>query len=147
MFNHGKPESTVQQDTARLVKIHKAIGPDTALEGMTNTDLIRDLWFTSPLLKHHKPKSKHCAIDSLVRFHKFFRKQQPQVKGLVSREEFSERIDTLYAWKKSLRTEISVAEVDKFVDNLDKLITVEDLRKAKMSLQDIERRIDEIESK
>ena len=79
------------------------------------------------MLKHHKPKSKHCAIDSLIRFYKFLRKQQPQVKGLVSREEFSERLHTLYAWKKSLRTEISVAEVDKFVDNLDKLITVEDL--------------------
>ena len=75
-----------------------------------------------------------------------FSGQQSQVKGVVSREEFSERIDTLDAWKKSLHTEISVAEVDKFVDNLDKLITKEDLRKAKMSLQDIEQRIDEIES-
>ena len=118
-----------------------------ALEGMTSTDLIRDLWFTSPLLRHHKPKSKHCAIDSLVRFYKFLRKHQPRVKGLVTREELSERIDTLYAWKKSLRSEMSVAEVDKFVDNLDRLITKEDLRKAKLSLQDIERRIDDIQGK
>ena len=122
----GKPESTIiNQDAARLVKVHKNICPDTALGGgMTNTDFVRELWFTSPLLKHHKPKSKHSAIDSLVRFYKCLRKRQPQVKGLVSMEELSECIDTLYAWKNSLRTEISVAEVmDKFVDNLDKLIT------------------------
>ena len=42
---------------------------------------------------------------------------------------------------------MSVAEVDKFVDNLDRLITKEDLRKAKLSLQDIERRIDDIQGK
>ena len=42
---------------------------------------------------------------------------------------------------------MSVGEVDKFVNNLKNLITVEDLRKAKNSLQDIEQRIDEIKSK
>ena len=66
-----KPIATISQDVSRLTKIHKSVG--LGLLGFTNTDRIREFWFESPLLKNHKPKSKQCGIDSLIRFYRFLR--------------------------------------------------------------------------